>query len=129
MAAIVEDVAMFLINTSIDEAERTGDVNYYMDFVKLHGLLYLCQCKMIEEYGIIMFTGDITWQKHGPYINNLTFVPKQKGFGIITERFLDTEYVRPSYRRIQIIKRVIREYGRLNTKEVHEICNQQKEGT
>ena len=65
------DVAMTMVNRSIELADKTKNTGYYMDLVKLHNLLYLAQCDMLVNYGRPMFVEQITAHQCGPYVEGL----------------------------------------------------------
>lgn len=114
----VADAAMAMINRSIELACATGDESYYMDFVKLHKQLYIAQCSMLAQYGQPMFEEKVTAHQCGPYVEDLYFVPRLRGFGRIEVPFSKSEFVRPSYRRMKVIEQVLEEYGRESTEEL-----------
>lgn len=109
------DAAMAMVNQSIELVRVSGDEAYYMDFVKLHKLLYLAQCSMLARYGQTMFDEKITARQCGPYVDGIHFVPRRRGFDRIECPFNDQDYVRPSYWRMRIIRQVLEEYGMLDT--------------
>ena len=100
----VADAAMAMVNRSIKLAQDYGDESYYMDFVKLHKLLYLAQCSMLAQYGRTMFDEKITAHHCGPYVEGIHFIPRMRGFGQINVPFSEMKFVRPSYRRMKIIE-------------------------
>lgn len=112
------DAAMAMVNRSIELVHETEDASYYLDFVKLHKLLYLAQCSMLEQYGQTMFDEKITLRQCGPYIDGIRFVPRRCGFGRITNLFSDEDFVRPSYWRMKIINQVLEEFGGYSTDDL-----------
>ena len=62
------DVAMKMVNHSIELKKKYGNDAYYMDFVKLHKLMYLAQCAMLANYGRPLFEEQITAYGCGPYV-------------------------------------------------------------
>lgn len=112
----VADAAMAMVNRSIELAAQ--DEAYYMDFVKLHKLLYLAQCSMLSQYGRTMFDEKITARQCGPYVEGIHFVPRKRGFGRIELPFNKLDFVRPSYRRMKVIEQVLEEHGKYSTKEL-----------
>lgn len=115
----VADAAMFIVNCTVGRAIETGNEAWYIDFVQLHKLLYLAQCEMMRQYGQPLFRGTILACPGGPYVNGISFVARQKGFGKIMVPFMEQEFVRPSYRRVKVVKQILDEYGR---KGVQELC-------
>ena len=114
----VADVAMTMVNRSIELAQSTGDENYYMDFVKLHKLLYLGQCAMLSTYDQLLFEEQISAHRCGPYVEGIHFVPGTRGFGKITVPFRESEFVFPSYWRQEIIDQVLKSFGTFSTEEL-----------
>ena len=109
------DVAMTMVNESIRLAEETRDVNYYMDFVKLHKLLYLGQCYMLGIHDRPLFEETVSAHQCGPNVENIHFVPAERGFGVIDTPFSEDDIVRPSLVRIDAIEWVLRNYGNKKT--------------
>lgn len=120
----VADAAMAMVNRSIELAWETRDKSYYMDFVKLHKLLYLAQCSMLAQYGQPMFDEKIAAHQCGPYVEGIHFVPRLRGFGKIEFPFSKTEFVRPSYRRMKVIEQVLEAYGRESTEDLIQITKE-----
>lgn len=115
----VADAAMFIVNCTVGRAIETGDEARYIDFVQLHKLLYLAQCEMMRQYGQPLFGGTILARPSGAYVDKISFVVRQKGFSKIKVPFTEEEFVRPSYRRVKVVKQILDEYGR---KDVPELC-------
>lgn len=114
------DAAMAMVNMSIDMAEENGEPRYYMDSIKLHKLLYLSQCAMLEVHGYTMFRNDITAHRCGPYVEGIKGIPASRGFGPIKERF-DPEkddFVYPSMARLDILDQTLQSYGTMTTDEL-----------
>lgn len=116
----VADVAMAMVNRAIDMAEETEDPSYYMDFVKLHKLLYLGQCYMMINYGRPMFDEKIFAHKCGPYVDGLSFIPGLRGFDEIRNRFSQNHFIMPSFLRLATIEWVLSTYGACSTDELVE---------
>lgn len=114
----VADAAMVMVNRSIELVRESGDESYYMDFVKLHKLLYLAQCSMLDKYGQTMFDEKITAHQCGPYVEGIHFVPHNRGFGRIEVPFSKSDFVYPSYRRMEVIEQVLKEYGKSSTEKL-----------
>lgn len=114
------DVAMTMVNRSIELADKTKNASYYMDLVKLHNLLYLAQCYMLDNYGRPMFVEQITAHQCGPYVEGLHFVARKRGFGKIDYPFSELDFVLPSYRRLEGIDAVLEEFGTWSTAELVE---------
>lgn len=77
----VRDVALAVLQKSIRLAIEKKDERYYMDYVKLHKLLYLGQCMVLAQYNLTLFNERITAHHCGPYIQDeLDFVTAAYGF-------------------------------------------------
>lgn len=109
------DIAMEIVNRSIKRAEVTGDDNYYMDFMKLHKLMYLGQCYMLARYGRRLFKETIRADYCGPYIDGISFIQGSRGFGLIKEPFEESEFLRPTLFRQVTIEWVLKTYGTKST--------------
>lgn len=72
------DVAVNILDKSIERGKK--DPSYYMDFVKLHKLLYLGQCYLSFKYEMDLFMDKITANDDGPYIDGLKLIPAICGF-------------------------------------------------
>lgn len=114
------DAAMAMVNRSIELARKTRDESYYMDFVKLHKLLYLAQCEMLARYGRLLFEDRITAHQCGPYVEGIHFIPGECGFGQIRNPFDAIDFVKPSYRQMEVIDATLESYGTLRTEELIE---------
>ena len=75
------DIAVHLLKKSIKLGQN--DSNYYMDFIKLHKLMFLAQCYLNFEYNLDLFDDKITANDDGPYVDGLNSVPAICGFDII----------------------------------------------
>lgn len=67
------DVAVNILDKSIERGKK--DPNYYMDYVKLHKLLYLGQCYLNFKYEMDLFMDKITANDDGPYVDGLKLIP------------------------------------------------------
>lgn len=72
------DVAVNILDKSIERGKE--DSSYYMDFVKLHKLLYLGQCYLSFKYEMDLFNDKITANDDGPYVDGLKLIPAICGF-------------------------------------------------
>lgn len=112
--ARVADVAMTLINMSIRMAKDWHEEMYYMNFVKMRQLLVIAQILFMREYGTKMFEEPIRkteqWRIYY-YIDGTSFVPKEKGFGLIKEGFDEGKFIRPSYSRCKMLEEVLEMFG------------------
>ena len=75
------DIAVYLLKKSIKLGQN--DSNYYMDFIKLHKLMFLAQCYLNFKYGLNLFDDKITATDDGPYVDGINSVPAMCGFDII----------------------------------------------
>lgn len=114
------DAGMAMVNMSIDLAEEKDDPSYYMDSMKLHKLLYLSQCAMLQQYGSHMFKEAITAHRCGPYVDGIGSIPAKMGFGLMKKRFNpeEDEVVYPSVARMDILKQILEGFGKKTTKEL-----------
>lgn len=112
------DIAMEMVNSSIKWVEVTEDNNYYMDFMKLHKLMYLGQCYMLERYGRKLFKETIRAHYCGPYIDGISFIQGSRGFGLIKEPFEESEFLKPTLFRQVTIEWVLKEYGAKSTEDL-----------
>lgn len=112
------DTAMAMVNKSIEMAVMWTNDNYYMNFVKLHKLMYLAQCSMLSEYGRPLFRENISAHECGPYVEGLHFIPRKRGFGLIQKKFSEADFITPSYRRMEVIETVLEEFGARSTAEL-----------
>lgn len=72
------DVALTLINESIKRGQN--DPDYYMDYIKLHKLMYLGQCLVRNKYGFDLFGEQVLASETGPYIEGLDVITAACGF-------------------------------------------------
>ena len=112
------DAAMAMVNLSIEMVKECGDESYYMDFVKLHKLLYLAQCSMLAQYGQTMYDEKVTAHQCGPYVEGIHFIPHERGFGRIESPFDERAFVRPSYRRMKVIRQILEAFGGESTEDL-----------
>lgn len=114
------DAGMAMVNMSIDLAKKEGSPRYYMDSMKLHKLLYLSQCVMLQTYGHRMFADKIMAHSCGPYVDGIGIIPAKRGFGLLKQCF-DLErddFVPPSVARLDILEQVLKNYGKEGTDEL-----------
>lgn len=120
------DVAVKLLEDSIKQGQ--SDSRYYMDYVKLHKLMYLSYCYLNYLYGVDLFSEKITANSDGPYIDGLTIIPAICGFGNITnmedlnelKKFKLTMPL--SFSRNEICDVIMDTYGNLDTIELVRIA-------
>lgn len=72
------DIAINLLDKSIQRGKE--DERYYMDFVKLHKLIFLGQCYHRYVWDIDLVDNNIVMREDGPYINGLNSVVAYCGF-------------------------------------------------
>lgn len=116
------DVAITMINQSIDRARSNEDDRYYMDFVKLHKLLYLGQCYIRSKYDMDLFEEDITAHHCGPVVDGLSQIPGICGFDLIKESLKPADFgtidMPLSYFRNETIEKVLEEFGAFTTDQI-----------
>lgn len=113
------DVAVKLLEESIKLGKN--DPRYYMDFVKLHKLMYLGYCSLSYLYNLELFEESITANNDGPYIAGLNAVPAFCGFGKIVSVADLKEYkltLPLSFSRNEICELILKQYGMFDTNEV-----------
>jgi uncharacterized phage-associated protein len=112
------DIAIAMVNGSIEKARTTGDSRYYMDYVKLHKLMYLGQCYMLGRYGRKLFRDTITAHYCGPYIEGIPFIQGSRGFGLIKVPYDEEEFLAPTIFGQATIEWVLKEHGTKSTEEL-----------
>lgn len=119
--AWVGDVAMTLVNLSIDKAERTRIDKYYMDIVKLRKLLAIAWYQFEKQYHRPLFKGENS--TFNEMEKGITFVATKRGFGRIKERFSieEDDYVIPSVARYEFLESIVNQYGLYNVEQLRGI--------
>ena len=112
------DAAMTLVNMSIDRAEKTGDESYYANYIKIHKLLFLAQCFMLENYGKPLFHERITAHRCGPFVDGLELLIAMRDSDPITERFRSDEFVPLTSLRRGILEWIIYAFGTYSGEEL-----------
>lgn len=119
MTSIESVIVMDMIGGSICFAKEYEDNRYYMDFVKLHKLLYLAQCYSLAKYNKKLFDNPVVIKDSGAYIDGICFVPAYYGFGKIE---LEMEDVVASVLfeslRGTVVGMILQKYGKLSTDEI-----------
>ena len=123
---LASDVAMTMVNRSIEMAKTRSNNQYYLDSVKLHKLLFLGQYYMLKHYGRPLFEEEITAHYCGPYVNGIQVIPGTKGFAQIKDPFSEREFVYPSVIRMNIIDRILEKYGQCSAEAIIEIAKETK---
>lgn len=114
------DAAMAILKKSLTLVVEKNTDEYYMDFVKLHKLLFLAQCYMLALYEKPLFEENIYAHCCGPYIDGIGFVPAKYGFSEIKD-LPDSEqtiYYPLSIIREEAVDAVLAQYGKLNTDQI-----------
>lgn len=124
------DVAVVMINKSIDLAKEKNDDRYFMDFVKLHKLLYLGQCFILSRYGMCLFEDNISAHRCGPYVDGIGFIPAEYGFEPLKKKITKSKSGIPflpiSYSRAETVDFILGKYGINTTDEVVLITKETK---
>lgn len=113
------DVAVAFLEKSIELGKK--DSRYYMDFVKLHKLMYLGQCFISSKFDMDLFEEDIIADPSGPIVNGLEWIPACCGFAGIYDitklkgKVLDMPL---SYFKDKTVNFILEEYGKLSTEEL-----------
>lgn len=110
----VRDAAMHMVNASVDLAHL--DEQYYIDFYKLHKLMYYAQGYMITKYHRKLFVESIEAHSCGPFIPALLSL--HTGFNRITAKYPENEIFPLTGTRIEAINYVLERYGNLSTDEL-----------
>ncbi|MBQ7345964.1 MAG: DUF4065 domain-containing protein [Oscillospiraceae bacterium] len=123
------DVAVAMLNKSIDYAFEYNEPKYYMDYVKLHKLLYLGQCYILSRYGLRLFEEDITAHNCGPYVDGIGTIPANYGFGVIKEKIQGDNskgiiYLPLTFSRDETVNEILKEFGMCTTDEVVRITKE-----
>ena len=117
------DVAEAFLKKSIERGKENP--RYYMDFVKLHKLMYLGQCYINYHYGMNLFEERIIAVDDGPYIEGLRFVTGKCGFGEIKNIDELKKYVLQmdlSFTRNETVDYILNMYGLYSTDEIVKIA-------
>lgn len=128
------DAAVWLLDKSIKRGQENHE--YYMDFVKLHKLLYLAQCYLKYKYQMDLFEENIVTSDEGPYIEGLDLIPAYCGFSKIKNipsKLWDCIVsLPPSFSRDEVLDIMLDMYGQYSTYEIvmltrntlaHEVCH------
>lgn len=118
MARSIE-IALALLEKSIERGKTDSD--YYMDFVKLHKLLYLGQCLHRFKWNMNLFEEEIIASDSGPYVRGLDFVlaicgfDKIKNVDVLRERV----YFFPiTFLRDETCEFILDNFGKCSTNEI-----------
>lgn len=112
------DGAMAMANRAIDLAEKSGNSAYYLDYTAIHCLLFLCQHKMLHDFGVPMFREDVYDCEEYPFIEKIGFVAATRGLSDIRSKFPCEEAVEPNELRLRVIDAALHTYGNLPTPEI-----------
>lgn len=113
------DVAVNILDKSIERGKE--DPSYYMDYVKLHKLLYLGQCYLSFKYGMDLFNENITANEDGPYVDGLSLIPAICGFGEIKtmDEFKQCKMTLPlTFSRDETVDFILDKFGKYSTEEI-----------
>jgi len=117
------EVAVDFLKKSIERGKE--EPRNYMDFVKLHKLMYLGQCYINYHYGMNLFEDKIIAMDDGPYIEGLELVVGKCGFGEIKNIDELENYVIPmplSFTRNETVDYILNTYGQYSTDEIVKIA-------
>lgn len=116
------DAAVAMVNRSIELAKEMDDRRYYMDYVKLHKLLYIAQCHALNEYDTRLFVEEIEAHRCGPFVRALDLIPGKCGFDLFTKRLNPTDFgtidFPLSFSRKKAIEDVLNKYGTYSTERI-----------
>ena len=111
MAKSIE-VAVDFLEKSIERGKE--DYRYYMDFQKLHKLMYLGQCFISSKFDMDLFEENVVADSSGPIVNGLELVPACCGFAeihditLLKEKVIDMPL---SYFKNMTVNFILDEYG------------------
>ena len=119
MNSIESLIIMDMIGGSICFAKKFGDDKYFMNFIKLHKLLYLAQCYSLAIRNKKLFDNPIVFDDSGPYVKGISFVPGLYGFGEIKSEMSNTT-ASILYKTLSktIVGAILYKYGKLDTDEI-----------
>lgn len=120
------EVAVDFLRKSIERGKE--EPKYYMDFVKLHKLMYLGQCFINYHYGINLFEETIMAMDDGPRIDGIELVVGKCGFGEI-KNIEDLERYLPfalSMLRQETVDYILNTYGQYSTDEMVKVVKNTK---
>lgn len=113
------DIAVNILDKSIERGNE--DPSYYMDFVKLHKLLYLGQCYLSFKYEMDLFKDKITATDDGPYVDGLKLIPVICGFDEIKtmDEFKQCKMTLPlTFSRDETVDYILDKFGKYSTEEI-----------
>lgn len=113
-----------MVNGSIERAIVTGNADYYMDFMKLHKLMYIGQCYMLARYGRSLFDEKVEAHFCGPYVDGISFIQGSRGFGLIDTPFDEKDFLRPTLFRSVAIEWVLQHFGKESTESLMEFTKE-----
>lgn len=119
------DVAVAFLEKSIELGKK--DSRYYMDFVKLHKLMYLGQCFISSKFDMDLFEESVVADQSGPYIKGIGLITGYCGFSEIYDitKLKDKALDMPlSYTRNETINLILERYGKLTTDQIVMFCKQ-----
>lgn len=122
------DAAITMVNKSVERVERTDDRNYYMDYIKLHKLLYIAQCHALDQYHTTLFEEEVEAHRCGPLVKGLDLIPGKCGFDLITWRLdpktFGTIDMPLTYFRSKAIDEVLDRFGKYSTEKIVSIIKE-----
>lgn len=113
------EVAVDFLKKSIERGKE--ETRYYMDFVKLHKLMYLAQCDIFFKYDLKLFEDRISATDGGPYIDGLEKIigycgfDKIKNIDDLKKCVIDLPL---SYTRNETVNLILDKYGQYSTLEI-----------
>lgn len=114
------DVALTLINESIKRGQNNPD--YYMDYIKLHKLMYLGQCLVRNKYEFDLFGEQVLASETGPYIEGLDIITAACGFEEIKDveelkKYTPVDFLIPILRK-ECCDLILDIFGKYNTEQI-----------
>lgn len=118
------DVAVDFLKKSIKRGQ--DNPKYYMNYVKLHKLIYLAQCDILFNYDMKLFDDNITATDEGPYIDGLEMVVVKCGF----DNILNIDDLKKcvidlplSFSRDETVDFILDKYSEYSTREIVLLAN------
>lgn len=120
----VADAAKHMINRSIELAQQERNQNYFVNFYKLHKLLYYAQGYMLVHNNTHLFEEEIEAHSCGPFIPKI--LDLSIGYNDILTKFDTIEICPITEDRIEAINHTLQKYGYWSKDE---LVNKSKQST
>lgn len=119
------DIAIVLLDKAIERGLENP--KYYMDYIKLHKLMYLGQCYLNYEYDFDLFDEDVIADGTGPYVCGLELITAKCGFSQIKNIDALKQYTLFSTLPLPLLREetcelILDKFGTYNTDEIVRIA-------